>query len=98
MFSFCMNLMLNLIYVIRCRLCFISDCVFFCKLNVDCVFYPTVTGEQTSTRPSLIGATVAMDVFCPLVRSYHCSDALLAIGRLPMAPVDTVPNRSSARA
>jgi hypothetical protein len=50
MFSFCMNLM----YVIRCRLYFVSDCVFFYKLNTYYVFYPAVTGEQALACPSLL--------------------------------------------
>jgi hypothetical protein len=59
MFSFYMNLMLNLMYVIRCRLCFVLDCVFFYKLNADCVFYSAVTGELTSARLSLLWTRVA---------------------------------------
>jgi hypothetical protein len=35
-------------YVIRCILCFVLDCVFFYKINVACVFYPAVMGELTS--------------------------------------------------
>jgi hypothetical protein len=57
MFSFCMNLM----YVIRCRLYFISDCVFSYKLNTDCVVYPSVTDELTSAYPSLLWTHVAID-------------------------------------
>jgi hypothetical protein len=38
------------------------DCVFFYRLNTNCVFYPTVTGELTSARMSLLESTVAMDV------------------------------------
>jgi hypothetical protein len=38
-----------LMYVIRCRLYFVLDCVFFYKLNVNYVFYPAVIVE----RPSL---------------------------------------------
>jgi hypothetical protein len=40
-------------------LCFISDCVFFYKLNAKCVFYPAVMGELTSARPSLLWTRVA---------------------------------------
>jgi hypothetical protein len=90
MFSFCMNLM----YVIRCKLCFILDCVFFYKLNTYCVVYPAVTGElsksvitvdsssdgwMTSACPSLLEATVVKDVFCTSLLSYHCSDELVAV-------------------
>jgi hypothetical protein len=42
-------------------LCFVSDCVFFYKLNIDCVFYPAVTGELTLARPSLLWTRVAMN-------------------------------------
>jgi hypothetical protein len=55
MLSFCMNLM----YVLRCRLCFVSDCVFFYKLNADCVFYLAVMGELTAARLSLQWTRVA---------------------------------------
>jgi hypothetical protein len=47
-----------LMYVIRCRLCFLSEIVyilcFFYKLNADCVFYLAVTAELMSARPSLL--------------------------------------------
>jgi hypothetical protein len=36
---------------------------------------------MTSARPLLLGATVAMDVFCPSLLSYH-SDALVAMDQL----------------
>jgi hypothetical protein len=45
---------MNLMNVVISRLCFISDCVFFYKLNVDCVFYPAVMREVTSASPSLL--------------------------------------------
>jgi hypothetical protein len=45
MFSFCKNLM----YVIRCILCFILDCAFFYKLNIDCVVYPVVMTDDINT-------------------------------------------------
>jgi hypothetical protein len=54
MSSFYMNFM----YVVRCILCFISDCVFFYKLNAKCVFYPAVMGELMSARPSLLWTRV----------------------------------------
>jgi hypothetical protein len=44
--SFCINLM----YVIRCTLCFILYCVFYI-LNTYCIFYPAVTYEPKSARP-----------------------------------------------
>jgi hypothetical protein len=78
-FSFCMNLM----YVARCRLCFVLDCVFFYKLNVDCIFYPAVMGVLMSaydvatvdSSSDGLGATIATDVFGLSLLSYHCSDA-----------------------
>jgi hypothetical protein len=61
------------IYVTRCtdslyeldeccyrQIVFGSDCVFFYKLNADCVFYPTVTSELTSVSPLLLWTQVAM--------------------------------------
>jgi hypothetical protein len=35
------------------------NCVFFHKLNADCVFYPAVTGQLTSARSSLMWLLVA---------------------------------------
>jgi hypothetical protein len=40
--------------VVISRLSFISDCIFFYKLNVYYIFYPAVTGEVTSVSPSLL--------------------------------------------
>jgi hypothetical protein len=106
MFSFCMNLM----YVIRCKLCFILDCVFFYKLNTYCVVYPAVTGElsksvatvdsssngwMTSACSSLLGATVVTNVFCTSLLSYHCSDELVARDHNNLWFVATVTDRSS---
>jgi hypothetical protein len=106
MFSFCMNLM----YVIRYKLYFILDCVFFYKLNTYCVVYPAVTGElsksvitvdsssdgwMTSACPSLLEATVVKDVFCTSLLSYHCSDELVARGHNNLRSVATVTDRSS---
>jgi hypothetical protein len=61
MFNFCMNLM----YVIICRLCFVSQtvcilCLFY-KLNADYAFYPAVTDELMSASPSLLWTLVATD-------------------------------------
>jgi hypothetical protein len=52
---------MNLMNVVINRLCFVSDCVFFYKLNVDYVFYPAVMGELMSASPSLLWTQVAMD-------------------------------------
>jgi hypothetical protein len=60
MFSFCMNFMLNLMYVIRYRLCFVLDCVFFYKLNADCVFSPAVTDELILVCPLLLWTQIVM--------------------------------------
>jgi hypothetical protein len=49
------TLCMNLIIVVISRLCFILDCVFFYKLNADCVFYPVVTGELTSVSRRYCG-------------------------------------------
>jgi hypothetical protein len=86
---FCMNLM----NVVINRLCFVSDCVFFYKLNTDCVFYPVVTGDLTSVSLSLLWTRVLMSkwrqhvgrYYEPL--SYHCRDALVATAQLPVARV-----------
>jgi hypothetical protein len=106
MFSFCMNLM----YVIRYKLYFILDCIFFYKLNTYCVVYPAVTGElsksvatvdsssdgwMTSACPSLLGATVVTDVFCTSLLSYHCSDELVARDHNNLRSVTIGTHRSS---
>jgi hypothetical protein len=52
---------MNLMNVVIKRLYFISDCVFFYKLNSDYVFYPAVTGELMSVSPLLLWTRVAMD-------------------------------------
>jgi hypothetical protein len=44
-----------------------------------------------SARPSLVGATVATDVFCLSLLSYHYSDALVATVRLRVATVTYSP-------
>jgi hypothetical protein len=53
------TLCMNLMNVVISRLCFVLDCVFFYKLNADCVFYPAVMGELTSVSPSLLWTRVA---------------------------------------
>jgi hypothetical protein len=95
MFSFCMSMMLNLTYLIRCRLRFVSDCVFFYKLNAYCIFYPAVTGELMSARQSLLGAIVATVIFCPSLLSYHCSDGPVVRGHSDLQLVVTVPDHGS---
>jgi hypothetical protein len=55
------TLCMNLMNVVINRLFFVSDCVFFYKLNTYCVFYPAVMGELTSVSPSLLWTRVAMD-------------------------------------
>jgi hypothetical protein len=54
------TLCMNLMNVVISRLCFVLDCVFFYKLNADCVFYPAVMGELTSVNMSLLWNRVAM--------------------------------------
>jgi hypothetical protein len=51
---------MNLMNVVISKLCFVLDCVFFYKLNADCVFYPTVMGELTSASLSLLWTQVAI--------------------------------------
>jgi hypothetical protein len=50
------TLCMNLMNVVISILCFVSDCAFFYKLNANCIFYLTVTGDLTSV--SLPVATV----------------------------------------
>jgi hypothetical protein len=99
MFNFCMNLM----YVIRCRLYFISDCLLLqtkCRLCVlsssnECADVSTLIatvdsssdGQMMSAHPSLLGATVAMNVFCLSLLSYHCSDDLVVTDWFPVTTV-----------
>jgi hypothetical protein len=45
------TLCMNLMNVVINRLCFVSDCVFFYKLNADCVVYATVTGWADVSKP-----------------------------------------------
>jgi hypothetical protein len=82
--------------VIR-RLCFISYCVFFYKLNIDCIFDPVVTGELTLASPSLLWTRdVSMPVVTelPLYRRFS-SDGLVAHDHSDLRPVATVPDCSS---
>jgi hypothetical protein len=57
-------------------------------------------GQMTSAHPSLLGAIIATDAFCPSLLSYHCSDTLVATDQLSMTtvtsgrPVAIIPNRS----
>jgi hypothetical protein len=103
-FSFCMNLM----YVIRCRLCFVSQtiCRLCLLLQTECILCflsssngladvstpvanmdSSSDGWLTSARSLLLAATVVMDVFYPSLLSYHYSNALVAMDRLPMTTV-----------
>jgi hypothetical protein len=43
-----------------------------------------------SAHPLLLGATVATDVFCPLLLSYHCSDGPVTRGHSDLQPIATV--------
>jgi hypothetical protein len=94
MFSFCMNLM----YVIRCRLCFLSESVYkLCFLSSndgrDDVIKSVATVDSSSDgwmmppRPSLLGAIVATGKRRPILLSYYCSDALVAQDQFPVATV-----------
>jgi hypothetical protein len=60
----CMNsvyvyLLLNLMYKICVHMLLDEDCVFFQKLNANCVFYLTVMGELISICLSLLWFLVA---------------------------------------
>jgi hypothetical protein len=48
-----------------------------------------------SARSSLLGAIVAMSVFCPLLLSYHCSDESVARDHSDLQSIATVPIGSS---
>jgi hypothetical protein len=49
---------------------------------------PTVAMSMlTSSHPSLLQTIVATGVFCPSLLCYHCSDMVVAMGRLPVATV-----------
>jgi hypothetical protein len=43
--------------------------------------------QQMSLCPSLLQTTGAIDVFYLSLLCYHCSDAILATGQLPVATV-----------
>jgi hypothetical protein len=70
---------MNLMNVVISRLCFVSDCFFFYKLNADCVFNPAVTGELMSASLLLLLTRVAMgnDVRTPIAIMSHSSDGRL---------------------
>jgi hypothetical protein len=44
-------------------------------------------GQTMSSCPSLLGATVAMGSFCPMLLCYHCSDVFIVMGRMSIAIV-----------
>jgi hypothetical protein len=48
-------------------------------------------GRLSSRFPSLLQTTVAMGDFCSSQLCYHCSDAVLAMGQMPVATVDYGP-------
>jgi hypothetical protein len=83
-------------HVVISRLRFILDCVFFYKLDGDCVFYSAVTDELTSVNPLLLWTRVATDVFGPSLLSYHYSDNLVVMRRMPMTTVTYDPLSHSA--
>jgi hypothetical protein len=67
----------------KCRFLFSSDGWADVSLSVATVA-PSSDGRMTSTYPSLLENTVATDVFCPSLLCYHCRDALVATGRVPV--------------
>jgi hypothetical protein len=94
MFNFCMNLMC----VIRYRLCFLSESVYkLCFLSSsdrrDDVIKLIATvdssndGWMMSPRPSLLRATMAMGRRRLSLLSYYCNDALVAPDQFSVATV-----------
>jgi hypothetical protein len=97
-------------WLIECRMCFEleTECRFLSSsdgwadvsLSVA-TMTPSSDRRMTSACPSLLGAIVATDVFCPSLLCCHCSDILVAMGWLPVDTVTysllaTVSVRSSA--
>jgi hypothetical protein len=70
----------------ECRLYFLSISDGWANINTSVVTVNSSSDEwMTSACPSLLGATAVVGVFYPSLLSYHCSDALVAMSRLPMA-------------
>jgi hypothetical protein len=63
--------------------------------NVTSVLVATIdhsSDERLSSRcPSLLQTIVAMGGLCPSLLWYHCSDAVLAMGRMPVTTVADEP-------
>jgi hypothetical protein len=72
----------------ECRLCFLSSSNRWADVSTSVTIVDSSSNSQmTSAHPLLLGATVATIIFCPSLLSYHCSYALVAMGRLPVAIV-----------
>jgi hypothetical protein len=72
----------------KCRLYFLSSSNGWADVSMPITTVDSSCDEQMmSAHPSLLGAIVAMGIFGPSLLSSHCSDALVATDRLPMATV-----------
>jgi hypothetical protein len=77
-----------LLLQIKCILCFLSSSNRWADVSTSVATIDSNSdGRMTSTRPSLLGATVATCIFCPSLLSYHCSNVLKVMDRLPMVIV-----------
>jgi hypothetical protein len=81
-FRFCLLLETN------CRLCFLSNSIGWTNVSKSVATVGLSSDRQMmSAHPSLQWATLAIGIFGLLLWSYHCSDALVAMGRMPMTTV-----------
>jgi hypothetical protein len=72
----------------KCRLCFLSSSDGRDDINKHVATVDSSSnGWMMSPRPSLLRATVATDRRRSSLLSYHCSDALVAMGQLTMTTV-----------
>jgi hypothetical protein len=70
----------------KCRLCFLSSSNGWADVSKTVATVDLSSdGQMMPARPLLLWTTVATDIFSLLLLSYHCSDTLLAMGRLPVA-------------
>jgi hypothetical protein len=67
----------------ECRLYFLSSSDGWADVNTSITIVDSSSdGRMTSACPSLLEATVAMDVVCPLLLIYQYNGALVATGQL----------------
>jgi hypothetical protein len=78
MFSFCWTwcMLLNIDYVFFQKL--YANCVFFYKLNADYVIYPTMKGELTSARQSIVVMSVLTSSCPSLLRAIVAMSVLMS--------------------